>query len=164
MIGLGAVVTRTAATAYAASATALPAARACFRVAVGATRLAVASTVLRPVGAAVLTALGATVLTAIWATVLTAIWTARCGFRSLEFSSRVFRTRTRLAIVAGLALAATAAIAGRLDTVEVSGVFLLLFEKIGDVEESVAFESDFDEGGLHAGEDAGDAALVDRAG
>ncbi|HEU5478242.1 MAG TPA: hypothetical protein VFU90_00340 [Candidatus Tumulicola sp.] len=40
-------------------------------------------------------------------------------------------------------------------------VILKIFENVADVEEGVAVESDIDEGGLHAGEDAGDAAFVD---
>ena len=37
------------------------------------------------------------------------------------------------------------------------------FGKIGDVEEGIAFEANVDEGRLHAGKDAGDAAFVDGA-
>src|SRR5262249_31347803 len=36
-----------------------------------------------------------------------------------------------------------------------------IFENVADVQEGVAVETDIDEGGLHAGKDAGDAALVD---
>ena len=38
-----------------------------------------------------------------------------------------------------------------------------VFEKVADVEESVAIESDFDEGRLHAGQHACDTALVDAS-
>ena len=39
--------------------------------------------------------------------------------------------------------------------------FLDIFEEIGDVEEGVAIEADIDEGRLHAGKHASDAAFVD---
>jgi hypothetical protein len=67
-------------------------------------------------------------------------------------------------LVAGFAGLGFAAATAGIDAFEVGRVFFLLFEKIGDVEESVAFESDIDKRGLHAGEDPGDTALVDRAG
>jgi hypothetical protein len=38
-----------------------------------------------------------------------------------------------------------------------------IFEEVADVEESVAIESDFDEGRLHAGQHACDTALVDAS-
>jgi len=40
-------------------------------------------------------------------------------------------------------------------------VILKIFENVADVQEGIAVESDIDEGGLHTGEDAGDAAFVD---
>ena len=40
-------------------------------------------------------------------------------------------------------------------------VILKIFEYVADVQEGVAIEADIDEGGLHTGEDAGDAAFVD---
>ena len=40
-------------------------------------------------------------------------------------------------------------------------VILKIFENVTDVQEGVAIESDIDEGGLHTGEDACNAALVD---
>ena len=40
-------------------------------------------------------------------------------------------------------------------------VVLKIFENVADVQEGVAVEADIDEGGLHTGEDAGDAAFVD---
>ena len=46
--------------------------------------------------------------------------------------------------------------------VEVGGV-AGLFHEVGDVEEGVALEADVHEGGLHAGEDAGDFAVIDGA-
>jgi hypothetical protein len=39
-------------------------------------------------------------------------------------------------------------------------VILEIFENVADVEESIAVEADIDEGGLHAGEDARNAAFV----
>jgi hypothetical protein len=46
----------------------------------------------------------------------------------------------------------------------VTGIVILkIFENITNVEESVAIEADVNESGLHAGENAGDAALVDAA-
>src|ERR1043165_2490327 len=42
-------------------------------------------------------------------------------------------------------------------------VVLEVFDDVGDVEEGVALEAEVDEGGLHAGEDFGDAAFVDVA-
>ena len=40
-------------------------------------------------------------------------------------------------------------------------VIFEIFENVADVQEGVAVETDIDEGGLHTGENAGDAALVD---
>jgi energy-coupling factor transporter transmembrane protein EcfT len=40
-------------------------------------------------------------------------------------------------------------------------VILKIFENVADVQEGVTVETDIDEGGLHSGEDAGDAAFVD---
>src|SRR4029077_3146577 len=40
-------------------------------------------------------------------------------------------------------------------------VVLEIFENVADVQKGVAVETDIDEGGLHTGEDAGDAAFVD---
>jgi hypothetical protein len=42
-------------------------------------------------------------------------------------------------------------------------IFLEVFENIADVEESVAVQADIHEGGLHAGQDAVDSALVNAA-
>src|SRR5580704_6309604 len=42
-------------------------------------------------------------------------------------------------------------------------VVLQIFENIADVEKSIAIETDVNESGLHAGEDAGDSAFVDTA-
>jgi len=41
---------------------------------------------------------------------------------------------------------------------------VLIVGKIGHVEERVPFETEVDEGGLHARENAGDAPLMDAAG
>src|SRR5262249_52085521 len=46
--------------------------------------------------------------------------------------------------------------------VEVGGV-AGFFHEVGDVEEGVALEADVHEGGLHAGKDAGDFAVIDGA-
>ena len=40
-------------------------------------------------------------------------------------------------------------------------VVLKIFENVADVQEGVAVETDIDEGGLHTGKDASDAAFVD---
>jgi hypothetical protein len=40
-------------------------------------------------------------------------------------------------------------------------VILEIFENVADVQESIAVEADIDEGGLHSGEDARNAAFVD---
>jgi hypothetical protein len=40
-------------------------------------------------------------------------------------------------------------------------VILEIFENVADVQKCVAVEADIDEGGLHTGEDASDAAFVD---
>jgi hypothetical protein len=43
-------------------------------------------------------------------------------------------------------------------------VRILQFHEIGDVEEGIALQSNVHEGGLHARQDPGDAAFVDRTG
>jgi hypothetical protein len=43
-------------------------------------------------------------------------------------------------------------------------IFPMFFEKIGDIEEGVAFQAEVHEGGLHAGQDPRDAAFVNAAG
>jgi hypothetical protein len=48
--------------------------------------------------------------------------------------------------------------------VRMSGIVVLeVFENVADVQESVAVETNVHEGGLHAGEDAGDFSFVDTA-
>jgi hypothetical protein len=42
-------------------------------------------------------------------------------------------------------------------------VVFQIFEEVSDVEEGVAIESNFDEGRLHAGQHASDAAFVDAS-
>jgi hypothetical protein len=42
-------------------------------------------------------------------------------------------------------------------------VILEIFEDVADVKKGIAIETDIDESGLHAGEDAGDSAFVDAA-
>jgi hypothetical protein len=42
-------------------------------------------------------------------------------------------------------------------------VVLEVFENVADVQEGVAVETNVHEGGLHAGEDAGDFSFVDAA-
>jgi hypothetical protein len=42
-------------------------------------------------------------------------------------------------------------------------VIFKIFENVADVQKGIAVEADIDKGGLHTGEDAGDAALVDAA-
>jgi hypothetical protein len=92
---------------------------------------------------------------------------ARGSLGGLEFRlyGRFRRAWTLVALfsllVAGFAFAAAAV---RVDVLKVGRVFFLLFEEIGDVEESVAFESDVDKRGLHAGKNPSDTALIDRAG
>ena len=43
-------------------------------------------------------------------------------------------------------------------------VFVVIFEEIGDVEKRVAFQSDIDESGLHAGKNPSDTSFMDAAG
>jgi hypothetical protein len=50
-------------------------------------------------------------------------------------------------------------LAGRVPVI----VILEIFENVANVKESVAIQADVNESGLHSGEDAGDAALVDAA-
>ena len=42
-------------------------------------------------------------------------------------------------------------------------VILEIFEDVAYVKKGIAIETDIDESGLHAGEDAGDSAFVDTA-
>jgi hypothetical protein len=102
----------------------------------------------------------AAVLTAVWDSVWTPVVATRGRFGGGELG---FSSLDPWPLFAGLLTAtAVVAIGGR--PFEVGRIFFLLFEKISDVEESVAFESDVDKCGLHAGKNPGDTALIDGAG
>ena len=84
----------------------------------------------------------------------------RGGFGGLHF-------RLSLGSFGGALLAAftgTAVFAVRVDALKFGGIFFLFFEEIGDVQEGVPLQAHVDKRGLHAGEDPGDTALINRAG
>jgi hypothetical protein len=88
---------------------------------------------------------------------------AGCGdFGSGHFAAVLLGARPRFARLTGFAR--LAGLASTTVGIEFFGILFLLFEKIGDVEESVPLESEVDKRGLHAGEDPGDTALINRAG
>src|ERR1700729_839722 len=111
---------------------------------------------------ALLTPVG-TLRAAVWTAVRSlgsSIVSTRRGFSGGEFG---FSSLGPWPLFAGLlATPAGAAVGG--GAFEVGRVFFLFFQKIGDVEESVPFESDVDKRGLHAGKNPGDTALIDGAG
>ena len=152
LIGAGATSAETAA------ATAMPAASATFSA-------AIATTILTPVG----TAVGAVVAA------VAAAWGLGCGkigcglLRNGASCARFSRFAGLtlfpwLARVARLTASAVTAIAAGIAALEVGRILFLLLEEVGDVEKGVAFESNIDKRGLHAGKNPGDTALVNGAG
>jgi hypothetical protein len=102
----------------------------------------------------------ATVATTAIATITVPTLAGGLSFFGGAFGSREGGDAMAAAAVTITIAAFTAVVTAVTVGLEVGGV-VDLFHEVGDVKEGVAFEADVHKGGLHAGKDAGDAAVID---